>query len=63
MDCTDKKSAYFLVIHNSSANPTDRAEFIAKRYGAAASTIFFIDGSCKIQLSPEDYDDYVLCNE
>jgi hypothetical protein len=38
---------YFLVIHNNTANPTDWAEFIAKRYGAAESTISFIAGPAR----------------
>ena len=37
-------SYYFLVIHNSTDRPPDCATLIVNRYGAADSTIFFIEG-------------------
>lgn len=35
---------YFLVIQRRTANAIDWAKFITNKYGAAASTMFFMDG-------------------
>lgn len=41
---------HFLVIQSNTERPADCAALIAKRYGAAASTIFFIEGPAMYSL-------------
>ena len=43
--------SYFLVIQSRTANPIDWAKFMINKYGAAASTIFFIDGPAVYKLN------------
>src|SRR6266849_8030960 len=46
----NKLVCHFLVIQSSTARPADCAILIANRYGAAASTIFFIEGPAMYNL-------------